>query len=357
MKVIQLLIPILATLLVSACSKEEIATSAEPVVRPAKIYTVEDLATHSIRNFPAEVEAHQGSYLAFRVNGELASLNVLPGQTVFKGQVLATLAPEDFQLQVDDRKARYQLAISQFQRTQTLREKNLSSVAQYDEARANMLVAESVYKKAQTDLRYTELRAPFDGTISQKFVENFENIQAKQNVFFLQNQDLLDVSIRVPERIIARVKKGSTYQPSVIFDGFLDQSYLLTIREWDSTADPQTLTYKVVFSLPKPEGFNLLPGMTGNVKIDLSKVMTTFAKGYVIPLESVLSVEEGKGFVWKYNDADNSVVKQSVVVGDVHAEGIEILEGIKEGDQIVAAGGHYIVESMKVRPWSREQGL
>lgn len=357
MKAIHLLIPLFTAIVLSACNEQEAPQSTEPVVRPAKIHTVEDLSIHSIRNFPAEVEAHQGSYLAFRVNGELSTLNVLPGQDVVKGQVLATLAPEDFQLQVDDRKARYELAISQFERSKSLREKNLGSDAQYDEARANMLVAESVFKKAETDLRYTELRAPFDGTISQKFVENFENIQAKQNIFFLQNQDLLDVSIRVPERIVARVKKGSKYQPSVIFDGYLDKSFLLTIREWDSTADPQTLTYKVVFSLPKPEGFNLLPGMTGNVKIDLSKVMTGYAQGYVIPLESVLSSESGDSFVWKYNGADGTVSKHTVKVGDVHPEGIEVLQGIGAGDKVVAAGGHYLSEGMKVRPWSREQGL
>lgn len=357
MKFFQSLLPITLALILTACSEPEVEQSKQETIRPAKIFKIKDISQQYMRNFPAEVEAHQGSFLAFRVNGQLSDLTVLPGQKVEKDQLLARLAPEDFQLQVDDRKARFELAKSQFTRSQKLLDQNLASQAQFDEARANMLVAESVFKKAQTDLQYTELRAPFAGTISQKFVENFENIQAKQNIFFLQNQQLLDVSIRVPERIVARVKKDNKYQPSVVFDGFPEQSYLLTVREWDSKADPTTLTYKVVFTLPKPEGFNLLPGMTGNVKIDLSKVMTTAYQGYVVPLEAVLSVENNQGYVWKFDRSNGNIEKVNVKIGNIHRNGIEVLSGIAQGDEIVAAGGHYLKAGMRVRPWSREQGL
>lgn len=357
MKFIQSLLAVSFALILTACTEPEVATGPEEIVRPAKIFQVKDISQQYMRNFPAEVEAHQGSFLAFRVNGQLSELKVLPGQKVEKDQLLARLAPEDFQLQVDDREARFELAKSQFNRTEKLLKQNLASEAQYDEARANMLVAESVYKKALTDLQYTELHAPFAGTISQKFVENFENIQAKQNIFFLQNQQLLDVSIRVPERIVARVQKDRKYQPSVVFDGFPEQSYLLTVREWDSKADPTTLTYKVVFTLPRPEGFNLLPGMTGNVKIDLSKIMATAYQGYVVPLEAVLSVKKNQGYVWKFDRNSGNIEKVNVEIGNIHRNGIEVLSGITSGDEIVAAGGHYLKAGTRVRPWSREQGL
>ncbi len=357
MKIAQLIISVFVASTLIACSEPDVVAAKTETIRPAKIFHVKDLSQQHMRNFPAEVEAHQGSFLAFRVNGQLSKLEVLPGQIVEKGQVLARLSPEDFQLQVDDRKARYELTKSQFDRTKALREQNLASVAQYDEARANMLVAESVFKKAKTDLQYTELRAPFAGTISQKFVENFENIQAKQNIFFLQNQLMLDVSIRVPERIAARVNKNTKYQPTVVFDSYPGESYILTVREWDSKADPTTLTYKVVFTLPRPKDFNLLPGMIGNVKIDLSKIMKTTYQGYVVPLEAVLSVEQNKGYVWKYHPENGAISKVAVEVGNIHRNGIEVLSGINSGDQVVAAGGHYLVEGMKVRPWSREQGL
>jgi len=362
MKFVQVLMASFIGLLLFACSEQEQAVEQKEIVRPAKIFQVQDADLQMLRNFPAEVEPHQGSLLAFRVNGELKELNIRAGQEVAEGQLLASLDPEDFILQLDDRKARFELAKSQFSRMEKLLAAKQVSQAQFDEAKANRLIAESEFKKAKTNLDYTQLRAPFAGSISQLYVENFENIVAKQSILFIQNQQLLDVSIQVPERIVARVKKDTGYQPTVIFDSYPDQSYLLTVKEWDTKADPTTLTYKVVFSLSKPENFNLLPGMTGNVQIDLSKVTSVVAQGLIIPVEAVLSPQNealspGNRFVWKYNEQTGQVSKVRVEVGNIHRDGIEILSGLKPGDKIVAAGVHYLREGMKVRPWSRERGL
>lgn len=353
---------IVFTMLLTACGDQPEQQIVEQVVRPAKIFQVQDSELELIRTFPAEVESHQGSLLAFRVNGELASLNVLAGQDVEQGQLLAKLDPEDFVLQLDDRRARFELAKSQFQRFSTLLESKQASQAQFDEAKANMLIAESDFKKAKSNLEHSELRAPFAGSISQLYVENFENVVAKQSILFLQNQELLDVSIQIPERFVARVKKDSGYQPTVIFDSFPDKSYLLTVKEWDTTADPTTLTYKVVFTLPRPENFNLLPGMTGNVKIDLSKVTSVESQGVFVPVAAVFAPADSKladkeRFVWLYNEATGEVYKRQVTVGSIHQQGIEVVTGLKVGDKIVAAGSHYLQEGMKVKPWSRERGL
>ena len=362
MKLVQFLSGVLSVLFVTGCSEATDQPIKHDIVRPAKIFVVPSVEQRFMRKFPAEVEYHQGSILAFRVSGVLQTLNVLAGQNVTRDQLLASLDPEDFQLKLDDRKARYELAKSQYSRLSLMLADNLVSVAKFDEATANMLVAESIYKKAQTDLAYTQLKAPFSGSISQLYVENFQNIQAKQNILFLQSRDLLDVSIQVPEYIVARVKKDHDYQPSVIFDSFSDQAYKLTLKEWDTTADPMTMTYKVVFSLPKPKDFNLFPGMTGNVHIDLAQVMLLPEQGYIVPVEAVLFGDKqadiaAQSYVWLFNEADSSIKKVAIEVGNIHENGIEVLSGITSGDQIIAAGGHYLRQGMKVRPWTREQGL
>lgn len=362
MKLAQLIPLILPTLLLVACTEQVVESVEQDLVRPAKIFEVKDSGLQLIRTFPAAVEPHQGSLLAFRVSGELQELNVLAGQEVKKGQLLAKLDPEDFLLQLDDRKARFELAKSQFARMQTLLASKQVSPSQFDQAKADTLIAESELKKAQSNLEYSQLRAPFAGSVSQLYVENYENVVAKQSILFLQNQDLLDVTIQVPEGIIARVQKDTNYQPSVTFDSYADQSYLLTVKEWDTKADPATLTYKVVFSLPKPADFNLLPGMTGTVKIDLSKVTSVESSGLIVPVEAVFSPSDNKldadnRYVWLYNDANGSISKTKVTVGNIYNSGIEILTGLKPGDKVVTAGGHYLREGMRVRPWTRERGL
>ena len=343
-----------------ACSKKE-EQIKETLVRPVKLFNIGHDSQVNIRSFPAEVVANQGSYLAFRVNGELVEFPVLAGVHVEKGQLLAKLDPEDFQLQYDERKARFELAKSQLMRITTLFEKKIASQSELDQALANKQIAESAFKISATNLEYTELRAPFSGIVAKVFVKNFENIQAKQNILRLETRDLMDVEIQVPEKIVARFQKGTNYQPTVKFDGYDNKEYTLTIKEWDTQADPATLTYKVVFSLPVPKDFNLLAGMTGRVLIDLSKVTHSQVAYTILPTESVFSEPKeaikDNAYVWLFNPDTGIVNKKVVKVGQLHRDGIEVLSGVEEGQIVVSAGVHSLKEGMQVRPWNKERGL
>lgn len=343
-----------------ACKESTTDAPAEQPVRPVKLFEIDANSDETIRSFPAEVVANQGSYLAFRVNGELLKFPALAGQHVEKGELLAKLDPEDFELQHDERKARFELARSQLERVEKLFDKSITSQSELDQALANKQVAESALKIAETNLDNSELRAPFSGTVAKVFVKNYENIQAKQNILRLETRDLMDVIIQVPEKLIARIDKDATYKPSVVFDGYPDKSYTLTIKEFDTQADPATLTYKVVFSLPVPEDFNLLAGMTGRVDIDLSKITHSQSQYALLPVEAVFSEpteSPNSSYVWLYDKQTGLVTKQAVTVGQLHRSGIEVLSGIKQGQTVVAAGVHYLEEGMQVRPWQKERGL
>lgn len=344
-----------------ACKEDPIQVDQQATIRPVKLFKVGSDSDETIRSFPAEVVANQGSYLAFRVNGELLKFPVLAGQHVEKDQLLAKLDPEDFQLQYEERKARYELAHSQLDRIKKLFDKSITSQSELDQALANKQVAESALKIAQTNLDNSELRAPFSGTVAKVFVKNFENIQAKQNILRLETRDLMDVVIQVPEKLIARIDKDANYQPSVVFDGFQNKSYTLTVKEFDTQADPITLSYKVVFSLPVPKDFNLLAGMTGRVDIDLSKITHSQSQYALLPVEAVFSEptesSNNNSYVWVYDAVSEKVTKQAVEVGQLHKSGIEVLSGVTKDQQVVAAGVHYLKEGMQVRPWQKERGL
>lgn len=356
-----LFIPLLL-LTLSGCGEQASTQVQAEITRPVKIFQVKDPAAESFRNFPAEVEANADSKLAFRVSGQIIEFPKKAGNEVTKGQLLARLDPQDFKLLLDDRQARYELAKSQFERAKLLLEKKLSSQADYDQAKANLSVSLSSLNSAKTDLEYTELRAPFSGNIAKVFVENHENVQAKQTVLTLQTRDVVDISMQMPENIASRVKKDVQYQPTVIFDSHPAQKFLVTVKEWDTQADPTTLTYKVVFSLPTPKTFNVLPGMTANIRMDLSKVTHDSSNSFLLPVSAVFTgtdspVSSQTRHVWKYNPQSQTVSQADITVGSIKSQGIEVLTGIEPGDQVVSAGVHFLSEGMKVRPWNREKGL
>ncbi|MEH6823401.1 MAG: efflux RND transporter periplasmic adaptor subunit [Motiliproteus sp.] len=354
--------PLCLLLSLLGCGEQPDSNSSAPVIRPAKIFQVADPASQNMRNFPAEVEANAESRLAFRVSGQIIEFPVKAGNSVQAGQLLARLDPKDFKLRLDDRQARYTLAESQFQRAKSLLERKLMAQSSYDEAKANLAVALAALNVAKADLEYTYLRAPYAGSIAKVLVEKHENIQAKQTMLALQTRDLVDISVQMPENIVSRINKDSRYQPTVIFDSHPGQEFLVTVKEWDTQADPSTLTYKVVFSLPEPDAFNVLPGMSATLRIDLSKVTDLSQDGLLLPVGAVFAAEDVPlsskvRYVWKLDPESMTVSRAAVTVGELRSQGIKVLSGIQPGDQVVAAGVHALAEGMQVRAWNREQGL
>lgn len=177
---------VLATLLLG-CQEQVEQTQVEAPTRPVKIHTVSDPNSSTLRSFPAEVVANQGSYLAFRVNGELIEFPVLAGQDVQKGQLLAKLDPEDFNLQYEQRKAQFELAKAQLSRIEPLYEKGIATKAEFDKALADKQVAESAFKIAKTNLEYSELRAPFSGTVAKSICKKLRECRCKTKYSSLRN--------------------------------------------------------------------------------------------------------------------------------------------------------------------------
>jgi RND family efflux transporter MFP subunit len=345
--------------LIAGCSKPVENTTEKPV-RPVKLHLVQDGQQKLIRQFPALVEPTENARLTFRVSGKLTQFAIRPGQEVKKGEVLARLDATDFKLRVEQAQARYQLSKAQFDRAASLIGQKLVSQAMYDEAKAQLQVAEADLKTAQTNLSYTELVAPFSGIVSRSLVENHENVAAQQAILELQLKGLVDLVIQVPEDVIALVKKDLDYQPDVIFDSYPSLKYKASIKEWDTRADSATNSFKVVFSMPAPEEFNVLSGMTANVVADISQLLRSTSAAVVVPATAVFAandqpVDASERFVWIYNDG--VVNRRAVNVGRLTAQGIEILSGLAAGDQIVSAGVQQLSENMQVRPWQRERGL
>jgi RND family efflux transporter MFP subunit len=344
-----------------ACSKAP-ETSSEVVVRPVKLFQITDQQSGAIRQFPALVEPTENARLTFRVAGKLTALEVRPGQNVSRGQLLARLDQTDFNLKQQQAQAKYQLAKAQFDRAASLISQKLVSQAMFDEAKAQLQVAEADLKTSETNLSYTEMRAPFSGTVSRSLVENHENVAAQQAVLELQVRDMVDVVIQVPEDVIASVRKDIEYQPDVVFDSYPALRYKASIKEWDTRADTATNSFKVVFSMATPKEFNVLSGMTANLIADLSKFTSLDVSALRVPATAVFAandqpVDHPERFVWVYQPDSQQVQRRAVKTGRLTADGIEIESGLAVGEQVVTAGTQQLTEGQKVRPWQRERGL
>ncbi len=345
---------------ITACNNDN--EPAKKTFNPmVKIVSVGALSQGTIRQFPAEVEPNKDSHLAFRVSGELKEFVVKAGNRVVKGQLLAQLDDRDYVIQLNDKKARYALAETQFLRTKELVKRQLASQAQFDEMQASLLVAKANLNSAKTALEYTSLYAPYDGVIAKVYADNLQNVQAQQVILNMQNIDSVDVSIQLPEQLVTVLNKDISYTPTVVFDAIPQEKFTVTVKEWDAQADAATRTFKVSFTLKLNQEYNILPGMSGTLFVDLTKVTDENYSQIVVPVAAVFTADdkhsaEDERFVWIV-DNDMKVHYQAVKVGILTDNGIVVTSGLTGNENIVGAGAHYLSEGDVVRAWKRERGL
>jgi multidrug efflux pump subunit AcrA (membrane-fusion protein) len=398
---------------ISGCGKEE--SSKKPVVRPVKAVRVADPSGLSNRAFPGRAKATQEVDLSFRVSGPLITRPVNVGDEVKKGQVLATIDPRDFevdlrnvrgQLQraraqlaamrqarpedirklkaaVEKAEAALKLADTDYQRVISIKAKDPGAVSQEEidrrlerkkgaeaelrqaeeelrigqigarpediaakEAEIRSLQASEASRKDQ--LRYTELRAPFDGTIVATYVENFEYVQSKQPIVRLVDTSRIEMVVNIPENLISLAPYVEKVW--VRFDPFPEREIPATIKEIGKEASETTRTYPVTLIMDQPDGFKVLPGMAGRTTLVEGQLPGQVGQEIEVPVSAIFSPDEtGKTYVWVIDEETITVQRREVKTDMLTDRGVKITEGLKPGELIATAGVHYLREGQQVK--------
>lgn len=330
-----------------------------PMAQPVKLFTVDSMTKGRLRHYPGKVVATEGSELAFRVSGQLEKFAVRAGEEVKKGQLLAALDPADFRNQLADRQAQYDLANSQYQRSISLHERGVISESQFDELKARRLQAQAALSLARDNVNYTRLKAPYAGTVARTYVENFQFVQAKEPILYLQGNKDIDIEFAVSERFFTNLREGGEdYQPDVRFEGAPDKVFKASYKEHEASADDRTQTYIITLTMANPEGIVVLPGMSVDVAIDLTQIMRKASAWPQVPVEAVFNKDgEDGAYVWRFDPQANVVNAVAVTLGQVVGDGVEITAGLDAGDRIVSAGVHHLKEGQAVRELVKERGL
>lgn len=212
---------------------------------------------------------------------------------------------------------------------------------------------EAQLRQAEDNLADSSLRAPYDGVVAQRFVDNFEFVQARQPVLSLQNINVMELVAQVPEAIIARAKRDDelTAQEDLPrfyaqFSSLPGQRIPANVTEVSAQADPVTRTYAVTFRLPQPEEGVILAGMTGEIYVQIG---TDSSAGFQVPVSAVFADETGTQCVWILDQDEMTARKAPVEVGDLVDGSILILKGVSEGNTVITAGASFLEEGQRVR--------
>jgi RND family efflux transporter MFP subunit len=359
---------LLAAITLSACGEEEEERATE-TVRAARAVQLADASHFARRWFSGRARATQEIDLSFRVAGPLIELPVDVGDTVQKGDLIARIDPATFLADVNQTRAELERAIAeitnadaQLKRQKTLTEKGWTTRAALDEftaaaniAKAAVAAQQATLHRAELDLGYTELRAPFAGEIVRTYVENFQDVREKQAIVRLVDSSRIEMVVDVPETLISYAHLVDDVE--VIFDPFPDLVIPAKIKEIGSEASETTRTYPVTLIMDQPEGTTILPGMAGKASPKGPPPAEVGGAALVVPDSAVFTLpDDGKTFVWVLDPAAETVHRREIRTGPVTRFGLPVLDGLSPGEWVITAGVHYLKEGQKVRLLEEWQG-
>lgn len=346
-------LPILfSALILSACSEPAVETEPRQVVRFVKTMTVSSSAPFQSTELPGVVAANREAELSFRISGKVEDLLVKEGDRVVEGQLLAGLDDADIRIQLRSDQAQYDKALADFRRGQALVGKGTISQSEYNRLESSYAAAEAALDGTKQNLLYSTLEAPFSGIIAKRYIDNFEEIQAKQTILVLQDVSTIDIKLNVPERIMIRTANNNVPDVVAIFDAIPNQTFPLVFKEAALQADTETNTYEVTMSMSKVEGYNILPGMsvTARATRKIDAVSNRSTSMYV-PTQAVLEDSKGRYTFVAIPTQDNrgTIQRRDIVTGKLSSLGLEIVSGLEEGEELVVAGMSKMYDGLEVR--------
>ncbi|MCG7782297.1 efflux RND transporter periplasmic adaptor subunit [Lelliottia amnigena] len=355
------LLPVLI-LLTTACDPKTQETAPQP--RMVKVAVVTAAGQAQQRVFPARIESGDATDLSFKRGGQIETLDIRQGTSVKQGQPLAQLDTREVLQRVKDRQTSATLAQRQFDRFQTLAGRQAISKAEMDVQRATRDSANAALKIAQEELNQMTLVAPFGGVAASVHVRNHQVVSAGQPILTLTRTDLLDVVFSIPENLFKTLDiRNANYRPVVKINSMPDREFSAVYKEHTGSSDSNTLTWQVILTLPRPDDFPVVGGVSGTVTINLANLPAGAGQNaLVVPVEAVFNPDNSprnEPHVWVVQgDGDKLQLEdRKVSVGQVTAQGVIVTEGLKAGERVVAAGVGELHAKQPVRIWTRERGL
>lgn len=196
------------------------------------------------------------------------------------------------------------------------------------------------------------LRAPFDGAIARRDIENFTNIQAGQDIALLQNVSTVIMEFDVPGADVVRFSGSDDVTSKVAIDALPGLLFDAKLVEFSTVADASTQTYRGRVSVVLPEGSSVLPGMVGSIT---GTTNDDTAAAITVPLTAVGANADGSAYVWVVGD-QNAVSKQAIVLGDASGARVAITDGLSGDETVVTAGVSQLQDGMTIRPITKVGG-
>ena len=322
---------LLAALLLAGCSgkdgsgeKEEKEETAIPI----EVGSVERGDVTAVYTGTASLETDADALVVAKVGGEVVEILVEEGDRVKEGQVLARLDGDRLRLEMERARANLRKLEQEYNRNVQLFEKGLVSSGAFEDLKFELEALRAVYRLAQLEYDYTQIRAPISGVVAQRHIKLGNNITANSPAFQVTALDPLIAYLHIPERELRRLQPGQTAELSL--DAIPGRRFRAEVERISPVVDPATGTFKVTVEVPDPEG-QLKPGMFGRFNI----VWDSRSGVLLVPRVAIVDDDVSDSVFVLIN---GKVERRAIITGYASGDRVEVVQGLEGDEEIVIVG-------------------
>lgn len=291
------------------------------------------------------------------VPGKIKALHFESGQTVKQGQLLVELDADTDKAELKGLEAELQLAKTQLQRSEKMIGKKYVSQADYDQQKALFEQAMAAVEAKRTRIDKKFIRAPFSGELGIRKVSLGWYLKEGESIVSLQQLHPIHLDFTLPEREIKRIAEQQLIKASVqAYPGETFSGHIIAI---DPVIEDGTRAIRVRAKLDNQDK-RLRPGMFAQVSIDSNQGIEVLT----LPDTAITYNPYGNSvFLIEQTEQGPIVHSRQVETGQRRHGRVEIVNGLKAGDQVVSAGQVKLRNGMLVSidsmpaPGEREDAL
>ncbi len=310
---------------------------------PVEVAKAETITLTDEVSAVGSLRARQGVMVRPEVSGRIARLGFVDGQPVKRGQLLLQLDDTLQRAQVEQADAQARIAQTNLQRSRELLAQNFISQSAVDQNDAALQVAQAQVSLAKAQLQRMRVLAPFDGTAGLRSVDIGDYVKDGADIVKLEDLSSMEAEFAVPERYVGRPLQGMAVQ--VMLDAMPQRTFEGRVVALASQVDANGRALLVRARVENPGGV-LKPGMFARLRVVLSERPNAI----VVPEEALVPLGGTQLLFTVVLNAQGQSVAQKVVpkLGLRVPGRVEILEGVKAGDQVVTAGHGRLLRGDKV---------